>query len=267
MTAVQMTQEQFRELLNRITDYHLITTPGGDIAQNHAAVEEFITAANIFKDMEGISDQAAIAGLPLLLTAEANQWWNGVKSTIESWKHAIELIRKAFAPRRANHRLFLEIQDCVDMVIGARTFTSVVQQLRDHGTFNFKLTIVAVIGQKEEPEDLPTDKYVTLQRERLGQMSRELDEQWQLDVIYGLLRYKIRDRVPRTDIATFQELLERCRDVEENERESGTTKRVTPAAASAATAPANERKERTRIKCQFCKCFGHTAQECRKQKR
>ena len=84
-----------------------------DGTRSHAAVEEFITAANIFKDMEGISDQAAIAGLPLLLTAEANQWWNGVKSTIESWKHAIELIRKAFAPRRANHRLFLEIQgDC-----------------------------------------------------------------------------------------------------------------------------------------------------------
>ncbi|KAJ3646112.1 hypothetical protein Zmor_023716 [Zophobas morio] len=32
----------------------------------------------------------------------------------------------------------------------ARKFASVVQQLRDHGTFNFKLTIVAVIGQKEE---------------------------------------------------------------------------------------------------------------------
>ncbi|KAJ3665351.1 hypothetical protein Zmor_000849 [Zophobas morio] len=32
------------------------------------------------------------------------------------------------------------------MVMGA----SVVQHLRDHGTFNLKLTIVAVIGQKEE---------------------------------------------------------------------------------------------------------------------
>ncbi|KAJ3650045.1 hypothetical protein Zmor_021756 [Zophobas morio] len=31
----------------------------------------------------------------------------------------------------------------------ARTFTSVVQHLQDHGTFNLKLTIVAVIGQKE----------------------------------------------------------------------------------------------------------------------
>ncbi|KAJ3655712.1 hypothetical protein Zmor_014832 [Zophobas morio] len=32
----------------------------------------------------------------------------------------------------------------------ARTFASVVQHIRDHGTFNLKLTIVAVIGQKEE---------------------------------------------------------------------------------------------------------------------
>ncbi|KAJ3661960.1 hypothetical protein Zmor_006332 [Zophobas morio] len=31
----------------------------------------------------------------------------------------------------------------------ARTFGSVVEHLRDHGTFNFKFTIVAVIGQKE----------------------------------------------------------------------------------------------------------------------
>ncbi|KAJ3661792.1 hypothetical protein Zmor_006176 [Zophobas morio] len=32
----------------------------------------------------------------------------------------------------------------------ARTFASVVQHLRDHGTCNLKLTIVVVMGQKEE---------------------------------------------------------------------------------------------------------------------
>ncbi|KAJ3661406.1 hypothetical protein Zmor_005802 [Zophobas morio] len=30
-----------------------------------------------------------------------------------------------------------------------RTFASVIQHLRDHGTFNLELTIVDVIGQKE----------------------------------------------------------------------------------------------------------------------
>jgi hypothetical protein len=33
---------------------------------------EFVTAARIYKKMEGISDEDALEGLPLLLTGEAN---------------------------------------------------------------------------------------------------------------------------------------------------------------------------------------------------
>jgi hypothetical protein len=54
-------------------------------------------------------------------------------------------------------------------------------------------------------------------------MSRKLDEEWQLDVVYELLRSAIRDRVPRDDVANFTELLEKARVVEQSEQESRET--------------------------------------------
>jgi hypothetical protein len=121
-----------------------------------AAVEEFVTAATIYKKLEGISTS----------------------------KEAMDLVRNAFAPRVPNYRLFQDI---------------------------FETPQSATIS---------TDQYVTMQRDRLARMSRKLDEEWQLDVVYGLLRKAIRDRVPRDAVANFAELLEKARVVEQSERES-----------------------------------------------
>jgi hypothetical protein len=69
-------------------------------------VEEFVTAATIYKKVEGFSDEDGLEGLPLLLTGEANPWWNGIKSNASTWKEAMDLVRNAFAPRVPNYRLF-----------------------------------------------------------------------------------------------------------------------------------------------------------------
>jgi hypothetical protein len=68
-----------------------------------AAVEKFVTAATIYKKVEGISDDDALKGLPLLLTGEAKPWWNGIKSNVRTWKEAMDLVRVP------NYRLFQDI--------------------------------------------------------------------------------------------------------------------------------------------------------------
>lgn len=222
--AIQLTEEQFTQLMARVG-----TTNGnnGGAHQRHftqctarfagvrssAAVEEFITAITIFKNVEKIPDEDAIMGLPLLLTGEANQWWNGVRHSVATFDDAVALIRKAFAPSQPNFRIFKEIFDHI------------------------------------QPEDMTTDQFVTLQRERLSQLSRPLDEQWQLDMVYCLLRRTIRDRIPRADVNTFDDLLDRARGLEANEQE----RRI-----------ANGNGAKKRIRCDLCLNYGHKAAVCRK---
>jgi hypothetical protein len=221
---VQMTNEQFLQLLNRINGegqrnprHFTQCTARFDDKRSNSAVEEFITAITIFKTVENIADADALAGLPLLLTGEANQWWNGVKTRAPTFNDAIQLIRSAFAPRRPNFRIFAEI------------------------------------FAHAQPENMATDQYVTIQRDRFSQMTRELDEVWQIDIVYGLVRKKIRDRVSRTDIETFEDLLEKARVIEANERDTRCSDKTV------------DETQKTRSRCSFCKIHGHQVSECRKK--
>jgi hypothetical protein len=45
-------------------------------------------------------------------------------------------------------------------------------------------------------------------------MSKELDEEWQLDVVFGLLKAKVRNRLQREEIFSFDALLSRTRAIE-----------------------------------------------------
>jgi hypothetical protein len=156
--AVQMSEEQFQQLMIRVGGQSQARIPRHftqcsarfNGTRSAAAVEEFVTAATIYKKVEGISDEDALEGLPLLLTGEANPWWNGIKSNVSTWKKAMDLVRNAFAPRVPNYRLFQDI---------------------------FETPQSATIS---------TDQYVTMQRDRLARISRKLDEEWQLDVVYRL---------------------------------------------------------------------------------
>ncbi|CAH1366061.1 unnamed protein product [Tenebrio molitor] len=85
------------------------------------------------------------------------------------------------------------------------------------------------------------DQYVTIQRDRFSQMTRELDEVWQIDIVYGLVRKKIRDRVSRTDIETFEDLLENARVIKANERDTGCSDKTL------------DETQKTRSRCSFCK--------------
>ncbi|RZB40425.1 hypothetical protein BDFB_010472 [Asbolus verrucosus] len=149
--AIQMTNEQFQALLQQIRTsrterppqsrhFTLLCTAKFDGNRSYAAVEEFITAITIFKTVEQIEDKDAITGLPLLLTGEANQWWKGVKDSIQTFDAAVQAIRNAFAPKQPNFRIFGEI------------------------------------FAHAQPEGISLDQYITIQRERFAQLSRPMDE-------------------------------------------------------------------------------------------
>lgn len=224
--AVQLSEDQFRELMRTAQPqprnrHFTQCTARFDGTRTQAAVTEFLTAIKIFKSVERIADADALTGLPLLLTGEASTWWNGVKSTITTFQDATQAIQLAFAPQRPNFRVFSEIFACT------------------------------------QTTEMTTDQFVTSQQDRFSQLSEDLPEKWQIDMVYALLRPKIRGRVPRDDVTTFQDLLKKARVIEAAERDHKGLKPAKPAGEPT----------RARVKCDFCKNFGHAVSECRKKAR
>lgn len=222
--AVQLTEEQFQRFIEATqtpprSRHFTQCTARYDGTRTQAAVTEFITAITIFKTVEKVTDADAITGLPLLLTGEANTWWNGVKNTVTTFAEATEALKHAFAPQRPNFRIFQEIYST------------------------------------HQTPDMSTDRFVTTLRDKFSQLAGTLSENWQLDMVYALLRPRIRDRIDRNDITTFQGLLQKARIVEAAEQDHKGPK-------PAKTGP---HTEKTKTKCEFCKNFGHTIVECRKK--
>jgi hypothetical protein len=75
--AIQMSTEQFREVFRTYgqptgnTKNFTHCTARYDGSRSATTVEEFVTTAFIYKQVQGITNENA------LLVGEANQWWNG----------------------------------------------------------------------------------------------------------------------------------------------------------------------------------------------
>jgi hypothetical protein len=94
--AIQMSTEQFRELLRTYQGELTVNmkifshcTARYDGSRSATTVEEFVTTVSIYKQVEGITDENALTGLPLLL-----EWWNGVKTQASACNEAMTLIRR-----------------------------------------------------------------------------------------------------------------------------------------------------------------------------
>ncbi|XP_026476299.1 activity-regulated cytoskeleton associated protein 2-like [Ctenocephalides felis] len=72
-------------------------------------VAEFTTVIALYKEMENISKEKALMGLPLLLKDVAATWWQGIKSEVSTFTEAIVLIKSSFAPQRPAYAIYLEI--------------------------------------------------------------------------------------------------------------------------------------------------------------
>ncbi|KAL1488120.1 hypothetical protein ABEB36_015078 [Hypothenemus hampei] len=86
-------------------------------------VKDFVRTTTIFKDVEHISDNDALIGLPALLKGCAAEWWNGIYKKVDTWKEACELILKTFAPKKPNSELYFELfMGCQDNNMNTEEF-------------------------------------------------------------------------------------------------------------------------------------------------
>lgn len=83
-----------------------------------------------------------------------------------------------------------------------------------------------------------------------------------LDMVYGLLHRRIRQKIRRDEVQSFDNLLKLARvaaEVDEEDQQD-----VRPRTRRGLGPIAEEKKERPR--CKFCRNFGHLEDDCRKRK-
>ncbi|KAL0860154.1 hypothetical protein ABMA27_010461 [Loxostege sticticalis] len=100
-----------------------------------------------------------------------------------------------------------------------------------------------------------TETFIAEKRALIAQLpeTHRLVEDQLIDLVYGQLRLDIRERVARDHVTTFDELLEKAREVERHMKEKSNLYQRPPA-------PTSRGK-----RCNFCRIPGHSAEACRKK--
>ncbi|XP_026475566.1 activity-regulated cytoskeleton associated protein 2-like [Ctenocephalides felis] len=184
-----VTEEMLSRVLNCATARNV--PPGSfskcdykfDGSRDAHKAQEFVEKIVIYKKYEQIPDERAIREMPLLLTGEATVWWKGVESEIHTWTDVITNLQESFAPTRPDYLIFSELFE-----------------------------------RQKEKENV--DKFIAHKRALFAELSTKTVERTQIDMIYGLLTLKLRKCVDRSSVNTFNELLTRCRTVQQNIQEA-----------------------------------------------
>ncbi|KAJ8913095.1 hypothetical protein NQ315_006597 [Exocentrus adspersus] len=255
--AVSMTNEQFLQLLNEVrvsakeSSVELLETVRANVqitppnvtnfagtfskctarfnGSDKSDVDAFIDSIETYKECSKVSDENALRGLSMLLEGVAATWWQGVKKTITDWKGAIAQLKDAYSTKLPPHLVYREI------------FT------------------------REQFKTETTDLFTCRVRALIAQLPYELPEAAQLDIVYGLLHKKIRKRLPRGNFENFHDLLTSARDIERSIQETPLFNEKENKGASKKSGEKTENCEKKlRPKCNFCKFFGHTTEDCRK---
>ncbi|CAH2085975.1 unnamed protein product [Euphydryas editha] len=231
---MNLSEEQFERLLLRIGSQQrgsfATCRVSFDGAKYTETVEAFLTAVTVFKSMEKIGDEEAILSMPLVLKGEAAVWWNGIKDQVTSWVDFQARIRHAFAPKKP---AFLIYQD--------------------------------IIGIKQEENEL-TEIFVAKKRALFAQLPDPAHlEAQQLDMVYGQLRVKLRSKIPRNSISSFDDLLKAARAMERLLIEK--QPRNTHSEATKEPPKNNPNPVSKKVRCGYCRFAGHTTDVCRKKER
>ncbi|KAI5634010.1 hypothetical protein NE865_13260 [Phthorimaea operculella] len=234
--TVNLTQEQFQQLLASIGGTRKGTMSSCKASysgrKDREAVEAFITALQVFKKIEKISDADALAGLPLVLHEDAAVWWQGAKNSVKTWAAFEEALRSTFAPKKPEFLIYLEACS--------------VKQSADTSTDEF------ISRKRMLFSELPEDEKFT-------------DKQ-QLNIVFGLLNLKIRDRVAREKVKDFDDLLKQARSVEALLKEKETDETQPEYTSNELPNSKSDLRKKKSKRCNFCKKLGHVLEECRKRK-
>lgn len=228
---MNLSEEQFERLLEKIRSQQRgsfsTCKATCDGTRDTETVEAFLTAVTVFKTVEKIEDEEAIKSMPLVLRGEAATWWNGIKEQVVTWEDFQARIRHAFAPKKP---AFIIYQD--------------------------------IIGIKQAETEL-TEIFVSKKRALFAQLPEPAPpESQQLDMIYGQLRFKIRSKMPRNTIITYDDLLKSARAVERLLIEKQPRNK-----AQSTTEQPNDTPLPKKVRCGYCRFVGHTAEVCRKKAR
>lgn len=246
---VTMSTEQLLLLINRLSRSDPVSTPVYSGHSGHFAkctarfdgekssnVLAFIDAVETYKECVGVDDHNALRGLPMLLTGLAATWWQGVKDTTVSWQVAVESLKQTFGPRLPPHKVYRKI------------------------------------FEREQRVDEATDLFVCHIRALIAQLPPFLlPEVVQVDMAYGLLNHRIREKLPRTAFNTFAEMLTQARRIEDildefRPRVPADRKPPIQTSASSPTprSAAVPSTSKIRPHCNYCKQYGHVKESCQR---
>lgn len=188
--------------------------------------DAFIDAISVYKECLHITNENAIKGLSMLLDGFAATWYRGIKSSITSWDDALKSLKHAFGFNKPPHQIFREL------------------------------------FSKEQGDKETTDVFVSSARALLARLpaTPALHQTHQIDMIYGLLNRRIRQRLQRNEIETFEDLINKARSIEA----SFVEKSASVNAPYNNVANSSDKQSKFRPKCTFCRHFGHVQSECRK---
>lgn len=190
------------------------------------SVDAFIDGISVYKQCANVSDANALLGLSMLLDSDAATWWQGAKTTVTTWKDAMEALQHAFGRNQPPYQIYREL------------------------------------FSKEQGKE-PTDIFVNKARALLSKLpsaDEPIPLKSQIDMIYGLLHSRIRRNVPRDSINSFETLITKARAVEANFSENFDSN----LSNSSPKVKDEEKFKPSRPKCTFCHNFGHTIEACRK---
>lgn len=193
-------------------------------------VEAFINAITVYKDCVNVSNGNAVKGLPMLLDNHAATWWQGIQSTISTWDEALLALRHSYGLNMPSYKIFKEL------------------------------------FSREQKDREPTDIFVNACRALIARLPKppELHIIHQLDMVYALLNRRIKHRLPRDQVQTFSELIDKARAIEDTFDDQTKEKKHNTGNPAGNSSGNNDNKPRSRPKCQFCQNFGHTQEICRK---
>ncbi|XP_048001587.1 activity-regulated cytoskeleton associated protein 2-like [Leguminivora glycinivorella] len=207
-----ITQTQTAQTARRTTSFATATfTYDGE--RDVTRVKTFLTAASCFKRVEKMTDGDALDSLPLILKDDAAVWWNGVADSVSTWDDFKSRLHRAFAPKKPAPMIYQEL-----------------------------------VGVHQKDNEL-TETFVATKRDLIAQLpTPRPSESIQLDMVHGSLHKKIREKVLREMVTSFDDLLTAAQSAEEL-----FDTKPQPAAKG-------------RIRCSYCKNIGHSVDVCRKKK-
>lgn len=138
----------------------------------------FINTVKLYKDLEKISDEVALQELHLTLYGEAATWWQEVKGDIHVWSEALKMLKLKFMPKKPAYEIY------------------------------------AALFAVKQDDYIPTEMFIQQKRALLAELPRPHPEDVQIDMIYSLLKSRIRRKVPRESVVSFDQLIGAAQKVE-----------------------------------------------------